>query len=206
MSPLDSSSDTTDPRDDRERLVAELLGRIVDGDPDAMVALLPLVYDELHERARAVMAREPREHTLQPTALVHEAFLKLVGTTAADARRESEFLAVASRAMRSVLVDHARRRETAKRGGGVRPLSLDADTPVPESPSPPDVLAVHRALEKLQERDPELAQLVELRYFGGLSFARIAKMTGRSESKVRRSWRVARAFLERELREFGDVE
>ena len=180
--------------------VTELLRAWGDGDRVAGEALVPLVYAELRRQAGRALRREGEGHTLQPTALVHEAWLRLGGQH--DARWESrtQFLAVAAQMMRRVLVDHARTRHALKRGGGGTQVSLgDADQAVADSSDEVDVLALNDALERLAAIDPRKAQLVELRYFAGLSIPEAAAALGVSQATVGREWAVARMWLRREL-------
>jgi RNA polymerase sigma factor (TIGR02999 family) len=170
-----------------------LLQAIGGGDAAAAEQLLPLVYDELHRRAGRLMAGRQAGHTLQPTALIHEAFLRLVDQD--DLRVESRlhFFHVAAQAMRYVLADHARAKGAGKRGSGARPMTLD-DVPATQIDAS-DVLAIDEALARLAEIDPQLAKIVELRFFGGLEHAEVAEVVGISLRSVERGWRVARAWL-----------
>jgi RNA polymerase sigma-70 factor, ECF subfamily len=169
------------------------------GDGAALDALLPAVYDELRRQARRALRRERVGHTLQPTALVHEAYLRLVDQTHAQWESRSQFLAVAAQAMRRILVDHARTRGRAKRGGGATPVTLaDADAPA-ESASGVDALALDEALTRFAVLDPRKARLVELRFFAGLSIPEAAAALDISEATAGREWAVARAWLRREL-------
>jgi RNA polymerase sigma factor (TIGR02999 family) len=180
--------------------VTRLLAAWAAGDAAARERLLPVVYGELRAIARKVFARERGDHTLQPTALVHEAYLKLAGGgTASSFRDRAHFFAVASQAMRQVLVDHARARATRKRGGGATRLVL-VEEEAAAAPSPlADVLAIDEAIGRLAARDPDSARLVELRFFGGLTVEETAEVLGVSAPTVKRDWRLARAFLAREL-------
>ena len=166
---------------------------------ETLKRLLPVVYGEL--RALAAHYLEGRsQHTLQPTALVHEAYLKLAKSDMAWCGRD-HFVATAARAMRQILIDHARHRGRRKRGGGVRPAELDA-VALPAAPDAlpvEDLLALDRALERLAAVDPELVRLVEWRFFAGLTLEEIAGYAGVSERTLKRDWQVARAFLQREL-------
>jgi RNA polymerase sigma-70 factor (ECF subfamily) len=173
-----------------------LLRRMAAGDERAAEALLPLVYHELHHLARQLMRGERANHTLQATALLHEAWLRLAEPGAGYNDRV-HFLRVAARAMRHVLVDHARARAAHKRGDGRR-LDLDAQA-IAAPDDPASLLAVDETLARLQALDPQLAQLVELRFFGGLDNPSIAASLGISLRSVERGWRTARAFLLREL-------
>jgi RNA polymerase sigma-70 factor (ECF subfamily) len=175
-----------------------LLRRMAAGDAAAADELLPLVYHELHGLARGLMQGERRDHTLQPTALLHEAWLRLAAPAAAFADRQ-HFVRVAAKAMRHVLVDHARARAAGKRAGGQR-LDLDGDAlPAGGVDDAAGVLAVDETLARLHALDPQLGQLVELRFFGGLDNAAVAAALGTSLRTVERGWRLARAFLLRDL-------
>jgi RNA polymerase sigma factor (TIGR02999 family) len=175
------------------------------GDVRALDALLPAVYAELRRQARRAMRREAAGHTLQPTALVHEAFLRLVDQRHAHWESRTQFFAIAAQAMRRVLVDHARTRLRAKRGGGAPLVTLtDADATVDGAGASTDVggldaLALDEALTRFAEIDPGKARLVELRYFAGLTIPEAAAALGVSPATVGREWAVARAWLRREL-------
>ena len=178
--------------------VTRILSQIESGDPSAAEQLLPLVYDELRKLAAAKLAQEKTGLTLQATALVHEAYLRLVGGKPGGSYRDRDhFFATAATAMRRILVDSARARRTAKRGGGYsrEPLS-DLAAPVPDD----EVLALHDALDKLAKEDPVKAQLVELRYFAGLTGNQAADVLGISPSAADRHWAFARAWLQAEVR------
>jgi RNA polymerase sigma factor (TIGR02999 family) len=180
--------------------VTELLRAWGSGDAQASEALVPLVYAELRRQAQRALRREGAGHTLQATALVHEAWLRLDGQH--DARWESrtQFLAVAAQMMRRVLVDHARTRHALKRGGGAMQVSLgDANRAVAAPDDGVDVLALDDALARLAILDPRKARLVELRYFAGLSIPEAASALGISPATVGREWAVARMWLRREL-------
>lgn len=160
--------------------------------------LMELVYDHLRQVAHRYMSRERKAHTLDPTALVNEAFLKLVGQDRVDWQNRSHFLAVASQAMRRILVDHARTRNREKRGGGKPLISLeDALTLTPGRNA--DVLALDGALEKLAKLDEIQAKIVEMRFFGGMSVDEVAEALGMSKRSVERKWTSTRAWLRREL-------
>ena len=181
--------------------VTELLRAWGAGDAHASDALVRLVYDELRRQAALVLRRESEGHTLQPTALVHEAWLRLGDQH--DARWESrtQFFAVAAQTMRRVLVDHARTRQALKRGAGAVQVSLgDVDRPAETSSLDiVDVLALDEALARLAEFDPQKARLVDLRYFAGLSIPEAAAALGVSLATVGREWAIARMWLRREL-------
>lgn len=168
------------------------------GEPKALDELIPLVYDELRRLAEGYLRRERAGHTLQPTALVNEAYLKLVNQKRVAWKNRGQFFAVASQAMRRLLVDHARRHHADKRGGGVTHVPLEqAEVAVPAREV--DVIALDRALERLAALDATQAKVVELRYFGGLTLEESAEVLGTSRATVIRAFRVARAWLEREL-------
>jgi RNA polymerase sigma factor (TIGR02999 family) len=170
------------------------------GDKSAAERLLPAIYADLHRQAARAMRREGEEHTLQATALVHEAYLRLVDQRRVQWRNRAHFFGIAAEVMRRVLVDHARGRLAAKRGGGMKQLTLGgADEAAANQDDGLEVLALHEALERLAQLDPEQARLVELRYFGGLNIEETAEALGVSPATVKREWAVARAWLRREL-------
>jgi RNA polymerase sigma-70 factor (ECF subfamily) len=180
--------------------VTGLLAAIQSGDKAAMNRLVPLVYEELRRLARRHMAGQRRGHTLQTADLVGEAYLKLVNATEAGWSNRAHFFAVASRAMRSVLVDYARRRGYAKRGGNPVRVSLsEADQRSEQATA--EIVAVDEALSRLAALDPRKARIVELRYFGGLSVEETAHLLDLSPRTIKRDWRWARAWLFRELGE-----
>lgn len=165
-----------------------------EGDAQAAKELAALLYDELRELARREMAAERRDHTLQPTALVNEAYLRLVGDDAATFADRDSFFAAAATAIRRVLVDHARKRAREKRGGGLARVPFEGFD-VAEPLEDKDLLALDDALAALADFDATKARIVELRFFAGLSVEEVGKIVGASESTVRREWRVARAWL-----------
>jgi RNA polymerase sigma factor (TIGR02999 family) len=179
--------------------VTELLRAWRQGDRAAEADLLPLVYGELRARAARALGRERSDHTLQPTALVHEAYLRLVGQEQVDWQDRAHFFAIAAKLMRQILIDHARRHGSAKRGGGREPVSLEVVGEVAGQAPAADLLALDEALTRLARFDPAAAQVVELRYFGGLTVEETAGALGRSASTVVRQWRAARAWLWDEL-------
>ena len=161
---------------------------------------MPLVYEELRRQAARQLRRERADHTLRPTALVHEAYLRLLGQDRAQWQNRAQFYAVAARIMRRVLVDHARQRAAHKRAGSWCRVSLvEGLAALPAMDV--DVLALDRALEELARLDPQRARVVELRFFGGLTLDEAAEALGVSPATVTRSWRMARAWLFRRLRE-----
>jgi len=168
------------------------------GDREAVDRLFSILYGELRQIAHRQLRQAPAERTLSTTALVNEAYLKLSRGATWSARDRSHFYAIAARAMRMILIDRARSRTRGRRGAGLRPLDLDAaDIPVEERAA--ELVALDEALEKLAGVDGELVQLVEWRFFAGLSVEEIAEMSGRSERTVKRHWQAARAFLYQEL-------
>ncbi|HUO07036.1 MAG TPA: sigma-70 family RNA polymerase sigma factor [Phycisphaerae bacterium] len=180
--------------------VTVVLEQMRNGDKNAADKLLPLVYDEFRALARHYLAQERANHTLQPTALVHEAYMKLVDQTRVDWQGRSHFFAVAAQAMRRILVDHARSRQRDKRGGGRARVILDEAVALSPQKDE-DVLALDEALERLAALDPRQAKVVELRFFGGLSVEEVAEALGVSKRTVEGDWTFARAWLSRELRD-----
>ena len=178
--------------------VTRLLDRLRAGEPDALDRLLPLVYRELRAAAQRALGRERAGHTLQPTDLVHEVWLKLAGGVKVEWQGKAHFLAVAARAMRQVLVDHARRRQADKRGGDVIHVSLTHAGGANALP-PEDLLMLDDALTRLGERDQRLREVVEYRFFGGLTEREVAEVLGVTERTVQRDWVRARAWLHQEI-------
>ena len=180
--------------------VTALLRAWRQGDHTALDVLLPAVYDELHRQAERYMRGQSAGHTLQATALVNEAYLKLVDQRETEWTSRTHFLGVAAKAMRSILVDHARARQAAKRGSGAARLTLgQVGGGVADRNAEVDVLDLDEALRRLAELDPEKGRLVELRYFGGLSIEESAEVLGVSPATLKRHWSTARAWLRREL-------
>jgi RNA polymerase sigma factor (TIGR02999 family) len=180
-----------------EPSITRLLEAAGRGDPDALSALLPLLYDELHALAHRQRLRQRGPETLNTTALLHEAYVKLARADGAYASRE-HFFRVAAQAMRQVLVDDARRRLAAKRGGEARDATFE-DGAVPDPGRPEEVLALDAALHRLAEMSPRQTQIVELRYFAGFSIPETAEILGTSPATVSRDWAAARAWLQHEL-------
>jgi RNA polymerase sigma factor (TIGR02999 family) len=180
--------------------VTELLARIDGGDAGAADRLMPLVYDQLRALAAGYFGRQPPGHTLQPTALVHEAFLRLARGQPIRWTGRAHFLAVAARAMRQILINHARDKGAAKRGGGWRRITLDEAATPPDRPAPEvDLLVLDEAMERLAGLSPRQAQVVELRYFGGLTIDETAHVMDLGTTTVEDDWHYARAWLRREL-------
>jgi RNA polymerase sigma factor (TIGR02999 family) len=178
--------------------ITDLLERASGGDDTALADLVPAVYDELKQIAHRQLRRLPESETLNTTALVHEAFLKLTAGTQPGWHDRCHFFAVAARAMRQLAVDYARKRMAEKRGGGRQQVPLEA-VPVAAAGEPDVVLAIDDALEKLTDLDPRLARVVECRFFGGLTEPETATALSVTERTVRRDWVKARAWLYREL-------
>jgi RNA polymerase sigma factor (TIGR02999 family) len=179
--------------------VTQLLERWGGGDQSALDELTPLVYAELRKLAAAYLRRERPGHTLQATALVNEAYLRLVGRKHARWQGRSHFYGIAARLMRQVLVEHARGHRAEKRGGGRAAVTLGHAEEVAGSPEL-DILAVHEALERLAAFDAQQARVVELRFFGGLSIEEAAEALGVGHATVEREWGLARTWLRKELR------
>ena len=179
--------------------VTQLLGQLGGSDDSRIYArLLPLVQHELRRMAGAYLDRERSGHTLQPTALVHEAFLKLAGEPDRSWKNRGHFLTVAATAMRRILVDHAREKLSLRRGGDRRREFLDSDLPATES-SDVDLLALDEAMAKLAEVDPAKVRIVEMRFFVGLTIEETAAAANTSPASVKRQWHTARAWLKREI-------
>lgn len=193
LNPTDKLATPTSGRD-----ITQLLNRWQEGDANASDQLIILVYDTLRQMARQCLQGERADHTLQPTALVHEAYFRLIGHHEMSWKNREHFFAMAARTMRRILTDHARASLTEKRGGQVFTISLQdlSDISIEQ---PEYILSVHQALENLAKLDPEKARLVELRFFGGLSIEEIAQLMDSSRATVNRHWRLAKAWLYREL-------
>ncbi len=178
--------------------ITHLLNEWNDGDERALDRLTPLVYDELRQQAARYLRRERHGHSLQTTALVNEAYLRLIDAKEVHWQGRAHFFAIAANLMRRILVDHARRRDTEKRGGPAIRLTLDETIAVAKEPDV-DLLAINEALDKLATIDQQQAQIVELRFFSGLSVEETAAALGISPKTVKRDWSVARAWLRREI-------
>lgn len=179
--------------------VTQLLIAWGEGDEGAFEHLIPLVYEELRSQARRFLRKEREGHTLQTTALVHEAYFRLVDQKAVNWKNRSHFYGIAAQMMRRILVDHARRGAYAKRGGGEEPLPLDERIALKASAA--ELVALDDGLSDLATREPQLARLVELRYFGGLSNDELAEVLGISVPTITRRWRMAKAWLFAHLNE-----
>ncbi|HSH38249.1 MAG TPA: ECF-type sigma factor [Chthoniobacterales bacterium] len=172
--------------------------RLLASDTTALTDMLPRVYDELRQLAGNYLRRERSDHTLQPTALVHEAYLRLVDQRSVDWNNRGQFLAIAARMMRRILVNHAVARQTAKRGGGSTHVSLDTALDVFDKQAV-SAVEVNRALHELEALDARQANIAELRFFGGLTVAETADVLSISPATVKREWNVAKLWLEREM-------
>ena len=180
--------------------ITELLAEWREGNQSALDELYPLVYDELHRLARRYMSRERKDHTLQTTALINEAYVRMVDQKNVNWANRSHFFAISAQIMRRILIDHARRHAYAKRGGGAQQVSLEEVAAIaPEQGR--ELMRLDEALKSLAERDPRRSQVVELRYFGGLNNEEIAGVLHVSENTVTRDWNMARAWLYQQLTE-----
>jgi len=178
--------------------VTQLLVQWTQGSQAALAELTPLVYDELHQRARNYLRHERPDHTLQPTALIHEVYLRMMGASLPGWQNRAHFFAIASRAMRQILVEHARRRGASKRGDGVTDLSLEEVLVLSESENS-DLLALDEALAKLASFDERKCRVIEMRYFGGCTVEETAEALGIATITVIRETRVAEAWLRRAM-------
>jgi RNA polymerase sigma-70 factor (ECF subfamily) len=178
--------------------VTRLLGDLRAGKKDAEAQLLALLYDDLRRLAASYLRRERPDHTLQPTALVHEAYLRLVDQSEQNWQNRAHFLGICAHIMRQILVDHARKRDAAKRGGRERPLVLD-EAALPGAQRPEELVALDEALLRLETFDKRQSQVVELRFFGGMTEEEISHVLGISVRTIKRDWNVARAWLYAEM-------
>jgi RNA polymerase sigma factor (TIGR02999 family) len=185
--------------DDQDQAgVTRLLMAWSDGQRDALDQLVPLVYDDLRRLAAGYMGREAPGHSLQPTALVHEAYVRLIDQRRVQWRNRAHFFGVAANMMRRILVDHARKMRAEKRGGAAERVTLTADDVAAPDQSL-DVLALHESLERLAAFDPQQERIVELRYFGGLTIEETAEVVGVSPATVVREWTIAKAWLRADM-------
>jgi RNA polymerase sigma-70 factor, ECF subfamily len=178
--------------------ITQLLLRWSEGDSSAREKLMPLVYEELRRLAAKYLRRERANHTLQPTALVNEAYLRLIDQREVEWQNRAQFFGLAARLMRNILVDHARSHQAAKRGGEHYSVSLSRADRV-SAASAIDLVALHETLERLTTHDPQKSNIVELRFFGGLTIEETAEVLDISHATVERDWKMARAWLRREL-------
>lgn len=180
--------------------ITKILARIGQGNDSATAALLPLLYEELRVLAGSYFRQQDSDHTLQPTALVHEAFIKLVGSGEQSWESRAHFMAVAAKAMRQILINHAQARNAAKRGGGRQRVTLSGLQTPAETVTEIDLLDLGQALSQLEALSPRKAEIVELRFLAGLEEDEIARLLDLSVSTIQREWRLARAFLNSALR------
>jgi RNA polymerase sigma-70 factor (ECF subfamily) len=178
--------------------ITRLLKAWKDGDPSALERVTPLIYDELHRVAQAYLRSERSDHTLVPTALVNEAYLRLIGQDQPDWQSRKHFLGVAAHVMRQILVDHARRQRAGKRGSGAKPVELDSAGPLATA-FKSDLLDLDDALTSLEKQDERKSKAIELRFFGGLTLEEVGETMGLSAATVHRELKMAQAWLAREL-------
>jgi len=183
---------------DKIQKATELLSGVTSGNINATEKLFQLLYDDLRELAARMLSREKKEHTLQPTALVHEAYMKLIDQSCVNWKGKTHFFAVGAQAMRRILVDHARGRKRVKRGGERHRIEINEEIAISEERDE-DLLALDEALTRLAELDPRQATIVEMRFFGGLTVAEVAEVLGVSKRTVEKDWTMVRAWLRREL-------
>ncbi|MEW6127907.1 MAG: sigma-70 family RNA polymerase sigma factor [Acidobacteriota bacterium] len=180
--------------------VTQLLVDWQGGEPQALEELLPLVYQELHRLADHYLRRERVGHTLQATALINEAYLRIIDQKAVNWQNRAHFIGVAAQMMRRILVDHARSHLYAKRGGGAQKLTIDAAIELPQQERDLDLVALDDALQRLEQIDPKQSKIIELRFFGGLTIEETAEVLKISPATIKREWNWAKAWLYRELK------
>jgi RNA polymerase sigma-70 factor, ECF subfamily len=188
-----------DETDADTRQITQMLKQWSEGNQNVLDTLMPLVYEELRRQASRYLRRERPDHTLQTTALIHEAYLKLIDQRRVDWQNRSHFFAIASQAMRRILVDHARERHREKRGGAAENLPIEEAAYVASDEKGVDLVALDEALTRLAEFDERQARVVELRYFSGLSIDETADVLGVSNVTVRRDWNMAKAWLHQQI-------
>ena len=184
----------------KQQDITEILRDWSDGKREALDELLPLVYDELHRQAARLLRRERQDHTLQTTALINEAYLKLIDQRNVQWQNRAHFFAIAAQAMRRILVDYARTKHREKRGGDANKVSLEEATMIAVEEKSVDLMALDEALTRLAKIDEQKARIVELRYFSGLSTKETAEVLGVSPKKIEHNWTMARAWLHREMK------
>ena len=175
--------------------LTQMLIQLSEGDAQMVDDILPLIYDELRRLAGNYLRRERSDHTLQPTALVHEAYIKLIDQTQVKWQNRAHFFGIAANIMRRILVDYARQHKAEKRGGAAEKMPLEEEILIVSEGKSAELLALDEALENLAKLDPQKSKIVELRYFGGLSVEETAEVLGVSEITVKRHWRMAKAWL-----------
>jgi RNA polymerase sigma factor (TIGR02999 family) len=184
---------------DPTKEITEILSEIERGEESAAARLMPMIYEKLHALAARYFKQQKPEHTLQPTALVHEAFMKLVGSATSDWKSQAHFFSVAARAMRQILTDHARRKKAAKRGGHPQRVTLSGLGTPASNEIQIDLISLDQAMNKLAELSPRQCRIVEMRFLAGMEMEDIAKVLDLATRTVYREWRAARAFLQCEL-------
>ncbi len=175
--------------------ITQMLIELTGGNKDVVNQILPHIYDELRRLAGSYLRRERSDHTLQPTALVHEAYMKLIDQKKVRWQNRAHFFGIAAQVMRRILMDHARKHSAGKRGGEAEKLPLEEEILIVSTDRSADLIALDDALQGLAELDPQKAKLVELRYFGGLSIEETAEVMGVSVPTINRQWRLAKAWL-----------
>lgn len=175
--------------------LTQMLIQLSEGNAQMVDDILPLIYDELRRLAGSYLRRERSDHTLQPTALVHEAYIKLIDQTQVKWQNRAHFFGIAANIMRRILVDYARQHKAEKRGGAAEKMPLEEEILIVSEGKSAELLALDEALENLAKIDPQKSKIVELRYFGGLSVEETAEVLGVSEITVKRHWRMAKAWL-----------
>jgi len=185
--------------EDNSQQITQLLKQWSDGDAEVLDDLMPLVYVELRRQASGYLRRERSNHTLQPTALINEVYLKLIDQRDVKWQNRAHFFAIAAQAMRRILVDYARERKREKRGGAAENLPLDEALTIVSQEKSVDLVALDEALDKLAQFDERQAKVVELRYFSGLSIDETAEVLGVSNVTIRRDWNMAKAWLLQEI-------
>ena len=175
--------------------LTQMLIQLCEGSAQIVDVILPLIYDELRRLAGSYLRRERSDHTLQPTALVHEAYIKLIDQTQVKWQNRAHFFGIAANIMRRILVDYARQHKAEKRGGAAEKMPLEEEILIVSEGKSAELLALDEALENLAKLDPQKSKIVELRYFGGLSVEETAEVLGVSEITVKRHWRMAKAWL-----------
>lgn len=175
--------------------ITQMLIELTDGNTEVVNRILPHIYDELRRLASSYLRRERSDHTLQPTALVHEAYLKLIDQKRVQWQNRAHFFGIAAQVMRRILMDHARKHGAEKRGGDAEKLPIEEEILIVSNGRSAELLALDDALEELAKMDPQKAKIVELRYFGGLSIEETAEVMGVSVPTINRQWRTAKAWL-----------
>ena len=175
--------------------ITQMLIELTDGKPDVVDRIYPYIYDELRRLAGSYLRRERSDHTLQPTALVHEAYIKLIDQTRVKWQNRAHFFGIAAQVMRRILMDHARKHKADKRGGEFEKLPIEEEILVVSHDKSAELVALDDALQALADIDPQKAKIVELRYFGGLSIEETAEVMGVSVPTINRQWRMAKAWL-----------